>query len=173
MAPKSKVVVLKDANIVIDMVNIGVFALWFRLGYETWTTDLILEELRIGKQWRDVEAFVASGNLKVHGLSSDQVRKCWEFREEHKVSLPDASSIIVSEVLGAILLTGDGKLRRSAEKLGRSYRGVLWVLDVMIENQVLSYPGGVKALELLEKSNAFVPHLEIDKRRDAWSLLDG
>lgn len=170
MAESSEIVVLKDANVVIDMVNIGVFALWFRLGYETWTTDLILEELRIGKQWREIEALVASGNLRVHELSGDQIRECWEFKEEHKVSLPDASGIVVSEVLDAVLLTGDGKLRRSAAKMGRPYRGVIWVLDTMIDSSVLSLSQGIEALEVLKKSNAFIPHVEIEKRQQLWRL---
>ncbi len=171
MAQHIEIVVLKDANVVIDMVNIGVFATWFRLSYETWTTDLILEELRAGKQRNEVEALVASGNLRVHELSSKQIQKCWEFKEQHKVSLPDASSVVVSEVLDAILLTGDRKLRRSAAKVGRPYRGVLWALDSMIEAKALNYPDGIKALELLKRSNAFIPHPEIEKRIQAWGLF--
>ena len=170
MAKSSEIIVLKDANVVIDMVNIGVFALWFRFGYETWTTDLIIEELRVGKQWREIEALVASGNLKVHELSGDQVLECWEFKEEHKISLPDASGIIACEILNAILLTGDGKLRKSAAKIGRPYRGIIWVLDTMVDADVLSNLQGIEALRSLEKSNAFIPHVEIEKRLQLWAL---
>ena len=59
------VLVVKDANIIIDLANVGLLELWFSLGIPTITTDLVVLELRKGSQWEAVKPLIDSGFLVV------------------------------------------------------------------------------------------------------------
>jgi hypothetical protein len=48
------------------------------------------------------------------------------------VSVPDGSVWLLARTEGAILLTGESKLRKAAQASDVEARGVLWVLDELI-----------------------------------------
>ena len=65
---------VKDANVLIDLIEVDLLGLWFRLGIETHTTDLVIHEIRQPEQSRVISMMVAAGNLTVHSLDSKRLR---------------------------------------------------------------------------------------------------
>jgi hypothetical protein len=70
-----------------------------------------------------------------------------------------------SRTEGAILLTGDSKLRKAAQASGVKVRGVLWVLDELVDASLLL---PAKAAEARRDGGAFLPQDECDKRITKW-----
>lgn len=66
-------VAVKDANVLIDLVEGDLLGLWFRLGIETHVPDLVLEEIKNPEQRRIVMAMVEAGNLRVGRFEPTQV----------------------------------------------------------------------------------------------------
>ncbi len=110
-------VAVKDANVLIDLVEGDLLALWFRLGIETHVPDLVLAEITSPDQRPIVMAMVEAGNLKVGTFGPEQVGRIASYRRRYRVSLADASAIVLAEHLQATLLSGD-KLVRKYRPLG-------------------------------------------------------
>lgn len=61
--------------------------------------------------------------------------------------MADVSYYLLAHTTGRPLLTGDGKLRRQAQKEGIQVRGALWLLDLMTEHHTITSSVAAQALE--------------------------
>ena len=160
------ILAIQDANILIDLHNAGVLELYFRLGIETHTTDLVLREVL-----QPVEIFVLRGQLRVKTLSGDEMQALAMFMAEQppSLSLEDCSVLQLAIQMKAVLLTGDNKLRNHAEKNKVEARGVLWLLDLLVAETILDHATAKVCLERLLKSNPRLPAEECQKRLKMWA----
>ena len=121
-------IVVQDANILIDLYEVDLLESFFALGYETHTTDLVFHEVA-----QPVHGYVEDGQIRQHVLTPEQLELVIQIQTElgHGVSLPDCSVLWLTKELGdtARLLTGDNKLRQCAKDCGISVHGLLWILD--------------------------------------------
>jgi len=60
-------VVVEDANVLLDLVNGGILALWLGAGFENCTTHLVWQELTVTAQRQYVQPFVEAGAVAVGG----------------------------------------------------------------------------------------------------------
>ena len=60
------------------------------------------------------------------------------------------------------LLTGDKKLRLEAEDQGIEVHGTIWVIESLVENEMISKAKGIQLLESLKHVNSSLPFDEID-----------
>lgn len=164
-------VALKDANILIDLVNASILGSWFALGYRTITTNMVIQEVSKGDQWEMVKQFIASGQLEVIDLNSSQVALIYTSYSEVRVSVADKSVLVVAEELGATLLTGDMKVRREGYNRNLDVRGILWIYDELINKSVITYPEAVGSLESMLKQGSWLPDNEVAQRLSYWKLM--
>ena len=165
-------IAVKDACVLIDLANGGLVARWFQLRIETHTTDAVLYELEDEAQFFEVKRFVDAGLIKVapmyEGDKFEAIQAVANMAEEMGVSPPDASAFLLAQKLEAVLLTGDGDLRKQATARGITVFGVLWVLDMLVWNDVIDFQMASDSLrEMLEKG-ARLPEGECDRRSQAW-----
>lgn len=160
------ILAIQDANILIDLHNAGLLELYFRLGIETHTTDLVLREVS-----QPVQEYVLRGQLKVKAFSSDEMLALVAFmaKQPSGLSLEDCSVLQLALEMKAILLTGDNKLRNHAEKSKVETRGVLWLLDVLVAEMILDHATAIVCLERLMKTNPRLPVDECQKRMKIWA----
>ncbi|MDE6637914.1 MAG: type II toxin-antitoxin system VapC family toxin, partial [Muribaculaceae bacterium] len=71
----------------------------------------------------------------------------------------------------ATLLTGDRQLRRYAEANNVSVRGILFIFDELVANNVISSQQASAKLRELVAINVRLPKSEIEKRINNWGLL--
>jgi len=57
-------VVVEDANVLLDLVNGGILALWLGAGFENCTTHLVWQEVTVTAQREYVQPFVEAGLLQ-------------------------------------------------------------------------------------------------------------
>ncbi len=161
-------VAVKDANILIDLVEGDLLGLWFRLGIETHVPDLVLAEIRIPDQRRVVQAMVEAGNLLVGTFDGNELAVLQEYKTEFRISLPDASAIVLAERMQATLRSGDKLVRIAGRKLQLDVRGLLWIFDELIRREFLSTRDAVVRLTRVREAGARLPEAEFRERLDRW-----
>ena len=68
-----------------------------------------------------------------------------------------------------MLLSGDGKLRKQVRKNGIEVRGIIYVFDELIKQNLITFPKGIEKIEQLLQLNNRLPKNEIEKRIQFWS----
>ena len=160
------ILAIQDANILIDLHKAGLLEAYFRLGIETHTTDLVLLEVR-----PSVAAFVLTGQLRVKTITGTEMAALLAFKAQQppSLSLEDCSVFHLALQLKAILLTGDNKLRLHAEKAKVEAHGILWLLDLVVEDAILDLSTATSCLEQLMKTNPRLPAGECHQRLKLWA----
>lgn len=62
------------------------------------------------------------------------------------------------------MITGDGKLRKAADKEGIELKGTLWLVERLIEEEVISVETAATAYERMRHDSRRLPWTEVDKR---------
>lgn len=160
------ILAIQDANILIDLLNSGLMETYFRLGIETHTTDLVLAEVR-----QPVEIYVLRGQLKVKSLSGQEIVDLLVFKaaQPSGLTVEDCSVLQLAMQMQAVLLTGDNKLRNHADKCNVEARGILWLMDLFLEEKLLNFATAAECLDRLLKSNPRLPADECQRRRKMWA----
>lgn len=160
-------VVVKDANILIDFANGSLFDPWFQLGYETWTTDLVLAQVQREDQWKEVNPYVQSGDLIEHE-TDDMLEQIWAEPSQNRLGPEDTSALLLARDLDAILLTGDRQLRKQGEKQEVEVHGLLWALENFVEEEILKPKVAAEKLELVIEQGALLPPKESQRMITKW-----
>ena len=161
-------IVVSDTNILIDLIDLELLDVFFELPLEITTTDLVIYELDEIKQ---AKIFEASLRDKIDILESteiqlNEVQKIYD--ENRGISLTDSQVFYFAIEKGAILLSGDGNLRRFAKKRGLEVRGIIWVFDLLEKNKILSPRILSKKMKTLLEINTRLPQEECLKRIQKW-----
>ena len=162
-------VAVKDACVLIDLANGGLLEAWFHLGIETFTTDLVIRQVRVEEQWRAVSEFVEAGLLRVETLSGEQIERMGQTLGEMRIGFEDQSALFLAIERDAILLTGDRRLRIEAGKKNVDVRGLLWILDELVSQSVIAPSLAIVKLQTMRDSGARLPANECEVRVRAWS----
>jgi predicted nucleic acid-binding protein len=153
-----------DTNIWIDLENGEVLELIFELPYKFITTDFAADEL-FPPFWASLETL----GVEAYGLSSEQITDIYLLNQSHPpVSTTDLSCLVLARDLSAILLSGDQPLRALAEKQTIKVHGVLWVLDALVDHQIITQSEACLALNRMLAHNARLPKKPCNKRLKKW-----
>lgn len=158
---------VQDANIIIDLIDCGIFELFFRLEVEVVTTSLVLGEISQASQMKACQSVVRKDLLQVVEISTlDYLRL--QGLDLPGLSVPDRSVLELAEAREASLLTGDGRLRKAAKSAALDVRGILWVFDQLVGEGLLSKKEAHAKLAELKERNQRLPNAEIETRLKAW-----
>jgi predicted nucleic acid-binding protein len=159
---------VNDANILIDLLKIDLLDSFFQLDFDFHVTDIVYSEIQEEN----------SDKLEICIESKLLTKQCFQFEdlvEIQKVrdynpalSIADCSCLYLAKKLDAMLLTGDGALRRVAEKQEIPVHGILWVLDEIISCGLLAKVEVRNKLIQLIEQNQRLPLHECQKRIKAW-----
>lgn len=165
-------VVISDTNIFIDLLNVNLVEEFFQLPWEVHTTEPILLELTREGQKPIVELYKSRKLLYVDQFTSRETLEIIQLKNKisqfSNLSIQDCSVWYSANKLGGILLTGDGKLRKNAKKYGVDVRGILYVLDKLVESEIIDAEVASVKLEKLYMSNNRLPLDEMQKRLNLW-----
>lgn len=162
-------VVVNDTNIFIDLLSIELLDEFFLLPLSIHTNDFIINELTEPNQRMKVLSY-GSSRLFIKKYSPIEVAEIATFHAscENNVSFEDCSVWLYAQQNSYRLLTGDGKLRKSASASGTIVSGILYIFDMLIEHKIISHSIGIEKLTELTKVNKRLPSEEIKKRLAKW-----
>lgn len=162
------IILVNDANILIDLLKIDLLESFINLQYEFHVTDFVVAEVQ-GANTDQLHDLIDKGVLRKKIFSYDELTEIQLLEVEHReLSIPDCSCLFHAKTLTAQLLTGDAALRRTAELIGVSVHGILWVLDELVEQKIVSRKTAYKKLEKLYSINPRLPEAECKKRIKKW-----
>lgn len=155
---------ISDTNIWIDFRNADLLSALFQLPFTLRSTDFVISEL----DDFDLAEMINLG-LDILSLDADAIRSLLDMTDEHNnSSLADVSCYYLAKQTGHPLLTGDGQLRKQAVKDGIQVHGALWLLDQLIEQDILTKPEAADGLTKMLACGARFPKQECDRRMVLW-----
>ena len=168
-------IVINDANILIDLVELKLLPYFFRLDFEFRTTELILNEL-FPEQKEDLIPFIEAGELIVDTLYDDDFEKIITLMDIRPgLSEQDCSALLLAQSLKSVLITSDNAMRKFVILQNIEVHGHLWVFDKLVDGGILP---GSRAIEKLEKLRTVInpklglPENECKRRIGLWDELD-
>jgi predicted nucleic acid-binding protein len=168
------IIIVNDANVLIDLVKLQLLPHVFSLQLEFYTTDLILDELH-DWQVQELQMYINNGTLNVIQLTDSELIDVSLLQaEKRQLSEQDCSSIVCAKKVSGDLLTSDNNLRKFATKKLLTVYGHLWVFDRMVETSVITPQIAIEKLtELREVINPRLnlPKIECENRLELWRLL--
>ena len=167
-----KKIVVNDTNVFIDLFNVGLLEELFALPWEVHTTDLVMLELQREEQKEIVARYQSEGRLHIPVFEPEEMIVMAEMKIRAGVSITDCSVWYYAKVNNYILLTGDGKLRKSSLLDGVEVHGIIYVFDELVESGILQKTTAAERLKELWKSNPRLPKEEIEKRINIWSIIE-
>jgi predicted nucleic acid-binding protein len=163
-----KLIALQDANILIDLVNMGLFDHCLSLHYQFTTTNIILDEL-YEHQVRLIQPHINSGKFTIIQIDADSLINIQiATLEDTRLSEQDWSALYYAKQLDAILLTGDKRMRSLAKAKDVMVCGVLWILDQLVETSKLTQQEACVFLHQLISKNKRLPADECEQRMKLW-----
>ncbi len=162
-------IAINDANLFIDLFEIDLIDRFFLLNLEFHTTSLILSELDPNQQTY-IQKFVKIGKLQIREINIAEIETFKDLPvQTKKLSINDLSLYFYAfELKECMVLTGDNRLRKEAEKIGFEVHGVLWVFEEIVNHNILEKQIAVQKLEELMKVNLWLPVRECEKLIEVW-----
>jgi predicted nucleic acid-binding protein len=111
--------------------------------------------------------FIKSEQLTVHTLEEFKLPEL--IRNNRTLSPSDKSVFSLALELDAMILTGDGLIRRTAISRKIETHGSLWLLDRFLEKELITRAIAVQRLEKLRGYNTRLPHADCEDRISNWS----
>jgi predicted nucleic acid-binding protein len=158
----SKEIVIQDACILFDLIDLGLIDAFFELDLTVLTTPQVMGEIEEEEQLRKVEEFTSVKKLIIdeEGLL-DHVDKI--FGENNGLSYTDCSVLELALRKQGIVLSSDWKLRTATVRNNLTVRGVLWIIDELCERKLITIEQALQKLSLYPQVNQRAPKDEIEK----------
>lgn len=162
------ILLVNDANILIDLLKINLLDHFFKLPCEFHVTDMVLAEVD-EENVADLMAHVETSTLHIKGFDFEELTKIQTYQIENRgLSVPDCSCLFLARALSGRLLTGDASLRRQAQKKQIQVHGILWIFDQLVAHNFLTQEQAYEKLTQLTALNDRLPKAECEKRLDNW-----
>ena len=125
-------IIVSDSSVLMDLAKVDLLEATVALPFDFMIPDVMLaEELLDLGRYRAAE-LVALGFRSGSLNGPDVARVFAYFREQRRhLSLNDCFAWRLAELHEAVLMTGDGDLRRLAKQSGVEVHGLLWVIGLM------------------------------------------
>lgn len=165
-------IAINDANLFIDLCEIQLTATFFGLPLVFHTTQLILNELE-DEQVAQIQPYIQNGSLYVRHLSREEIENLDTLSlHSRKLSRQDLSVYFYArEIDDCMILTGDNRLRKEAQRQGFEVHGILWVLEQIVTHQLLPKKEVAAALQYLMLVNAWLPIKECRETLEKWQII--
>lgn len=168
------IVVVNDANILIDLIKLQLVEAFFNINWEFHSTNLIIENELYDEQKQQLQPYIENGKLIIQELDvEDMIRIMTIQAQKPQLSDKDCSALHCAQKLDGLLITSDNTLRKFAKIKKVEVHGHLWVFDALQEHQCLSPQNAIIKLNELNTINAKLnlPKKECDARIEKWRKL--
>ena len=158
-------VCVTDANIWIDVHNADLLDAVFDLPFTWRTPDIVLrnEVLTVDR------TLLVERGLEERTLSGHELNRILELNALYPNPSPrDLAVLVVADVDGGIVVTGDAPLRSAAESEGQTVHGVLWLLDQFVADDIITDARALAALNAMIEQGSRLPDGPVRKRRRRW-----
>lgn len=142
-------IIISDSSCLIDLRKASLLEIFIQLPYEILIPNTLFEEELL--KFTDQERAILTDGLKVMDLPGERVLRAQEVISDWPgLTIHDCFAFALADSCpGCILLSGDGGLRNLADKSKIEVHGILWVIDELYANELISVDNLLVALRLL------------------------
>ena len=162
-------ILINDANILIDLVKVDLLNQFASLSYDLYTTDFILEEVN-QKQKEKINKVISDDKITL--IITSQIEDFQGIYDllaiSSGLSFEDCSVWYYSKKMDGTLITGDRKLRKIVERNEIEVRGIIFILDEILSQGLISFDIAIEKIKLLYQLNVRLPQKERVKRLELW-----
>lgn len=163
-----KEVVIKDACILFDLIDLGLLAAFYRLDVIVFTTNQVIAEITNNVQLAEVNIYIENGNLKIDDAGSFELISSIAL-ENSGLSFSDASVLEVAGRRSACVLSSDKSLRNVSLRNGLVVRGMLWIIEELYNHGLIELNILFEKLNLYPDVNKRAPKKEIQLMLEKYS----
>lgn len=162
--------VISDTNIFLDLISVNLLEEFFQLPCKIETTDFVIDEIIQPNQLPYLQKFISLKKLNIISFTFEELIKINDVFDNSKnnTSMADCSVWYRAKETSGRLLTGDAKLRKSAEADNVKVSGILYIFDNLVEYKIITKTESTKLLEKLISINSRLPKGECEKRIQKW-----
>lgn len=143
--------VITDANILIDLYELDLLELFFQLPFDVHTSSFILDEL-------DEDcALVVKRVVKVLDVNSTQKIQLDAMQWNSGFSFPDKSILFLAKINSMMVLSGEKKMMTWCKSNKLVGHGILYVFQSFVDNGLLSAEDTADKLSKLIEFNHWLP----------------
>ena len=169
MTSQDTILLINDANILIDLLKLDLLDDFLALPCEFHVPDLVLDEILEANR-AELDLCIDSGQLEKKIFGYEELMEIQLLSVNHRrLSIPDCSCLFHARKTQGRLLTGDGALRRTAQGLEIPVHGILWVFDQLVEQGKITRQTAHDKLSELDEINPRLPKAEVKKRLKKWT----
>lgn len=144
---------ISDANILIDIEVGGLLASMFSLGFEFGVPDILYYE-----ELEAQHAHLLALGLHSMEMEEAQVRRVEALARTYaKPSRNDLFALVLAQRQQCPLLSGDEALREAALSEGLDVKGTLWLVEQMIRQQKISVHVARSAYQMMREQGRRLP----------------
>lgn len=160
-------IAITDANIFIDLTKLKALQHLFVMDLEIITTREVYDELY---EWQQelLATFVTTGKLTIHSFSAEEWELLSRLPDRRGLTQQDKTVLFLAQMKEAIVLSGDGPLRKHCKELRLEVRGILWILERFITHKLVTHQEAVTLLNELQVFNSRLPAVECEQKRKEW-----
>lgn len=156
--------IITDVSVLFDLYQLEILPELFALQAEISTTSFVYNEIVIANQVVEFEVYKRSQKLNIIMLTDEEQDAVNQFPTKRSLkSLPDKTMLWKSIQLKCSLLTCDRKLKLEAKEHGVEVHGSIWVIEKLVEENILDKSKAIALLDQLKTVNDRLPMEEIDK----------
>ena len=155
-----KEIVIKDACILFDLVDLNLLEDFFQLDVSAFTTPQVIGEITNETQWEEVSKFINNGKLQIDADGEFEVI-AGIFDEYAGLSIPDSSVLELALRKDAIIFSSDGSLRKISVKKNLIVRGILWIVEELHKKEIISQDMALHKLNRYLEINQRAPIKEV------------
>lgn len=160
-------ILISDANILIDIEEGNLTSVLFRLPYEIMVSD-ILFEIELREQHRHL----LEAGLKVKSLSAESIKKIEFLISQYpRPSRIDHSALALAIQEKCPLLTGDKDLRNAAKKEGIEVHGTIWIIEELLKQKLIRQVQAKNSFSIMKTKGSRLPWGDVEKLLNKWELI--
>src|SRR5579863_7015415 len=157
---------ISDANILIDMEDGNLIPVIFQLPYEIAVPDILFE-----LELRERHSHLLQAGLKVKSLNSESVRKTEFLIQQYpRPSMMDHSALALALQERSPLLTGDKDLRVAAKKEGVEVHGTIWIIEELLNQKIIQKAQAKRSFDAMRVKGSRLPWGDIEKLLNRWEV---
>jgi rRNA-processing protein FCF1 len=157
---------ISDANILIDIEDGHLTPAIFRLPYEIAVPDILFE-----LELREKHGHLLEAGLKVKSLNSESAKKTESLIAQYpRPSIMDHSALALAIQEQCPLLTGDKDLRIAAKKENVEVHGTIWIVEQLLNQKLIQLPIAKASFDTMKVKGRRLPWADADKLLDRWNL---
>ncbi|MCB0518179.1 MAG: hypothetical protein H6577_06405 [Lewinellaceae bacterium] len=161
MSASTKIeVVVKDACIFFDLIDLRLLSIFYQLPITVITTPQVMAEIIDETQLIEVNFYIESGQLQIDQFGQyDTIGVILD--SNARLSFTDASILETALRRNATVLSSDNSLRKESRRQGLKVHGLLWVLEELYNQNFIELELLITKLEEYSKINVWAPKAEI------------